>query len=352
MQSLQNSSLSNLVQQKLKSYQPNLTAVEIEKAKMELNEHTTDVRNHAICSLARNLEHTCSSQFLAQFLPQISEPTFLLRFLRASKFRPEKSLSRLTKWLKFYSKIDPSWPELAHVLNNPDSSGLIDFMNNYNPIYVCQSAGKKVPGAWVMITDPPATEFPGGLENYVVFVAAQMIYTFDKLLTSESLQVHGIYTLTDSSKTNKNNTKFILKPHLLKKLTGILVGMPVRQKGDISVNTNIFYKMLIKGVSSVLPKKTRDRFVQLGNVSELHNFLKVELLPRSYNGYKTNSDCLSYFEMPSLTLNSNFQTYNNPSSILSSNSQPITLPTLPPRPNPPNTPQINNPPTTDDLITF
>merc|ERR1711976_244596 len=136
-------SLSALVQEKLRNYTPNLTPQELEKAKSELNEHTAEVRNHAINSLARSLEHNCNPQFIAEFLLQISEPRFLLRFLRASKFRPEKSLSRLTKWLKFYSKIDPSWPELAHVLNNPDSSGLIDFMNTYTPIYVCQSTGTK-----------------------------------------------------------------------------------------------------------------------------------------------------------------------------------------------------------------
>merc|ERR1711972_703428 len=360
--SFPSSSLTSLVQEKLKYYQPNLTPQEIEKAKTELNEHTSEVRNHAVCSLARSLEHSCSQQFLSQFLPQISEPVFLLRFLRASKFRPEKSLSRLIKWLKFYSKFEPSWPELSHVLNNLESSGLIDFMKSYNAVYVCPAAGKKVPGAWVMITDPPATDFPGGLEKYVIFVAAQMIYTFDKLLTSESLQVHGIYTLTDSSKTNKNNTKFILKPHLLKKLTSILVGMPVRQKGDISVNTNIFYKMLIKAVSSVLPKKTRERFVQLGKISELQNIVRVELLPRNYNGYKTNQECLEYFSMPSVTLNSQFNQIINSSN--SASFSPINQfqqassnsPMVPPRPVRPPVPQPqpsnNNPPTTDDLISF
>ena len=32
-----------------------------------------------------------------------------------------------------------------------------------------------------MITDPPKDEFPGGLDQYVVMVAAQMITIFDKL---------------------------------------------------------------------------------------------------------------------------------------------------------------------------
>ena len=367
------SSLTSLVQEKLKHYQPRLTVQELEKAKSELNEHTPEVRNHSICSLSRSIEHNCSQQFLSQFLPQISEPTFLLRFLRASKFRPEKALSRLTKWLKFYSKTEPSWPELSNVLNNPESSGLLEFMKSYNPIYVCPAAGKNVPGAWVMITDPPSLEFPGGLEKYVVFVAAQMIYTFDKLLTSESLQVHGIYTLTDSSKTNKNNTKFILKPHLLKKLTGVLVGMPVRQKGDISVNTNIFYKMLIKAISGVLPKKTRDRFVQLGKVSDLQNILRVELLTKNYNGYKTDQECLGYFGMPSVTLNTQLSSLpvksnnspinpsvnhsiNPPMNLLQSSPQSnyaSNPPSLPPRPTRPPAPQSsNNPPTTDDLISF
>jgi len=344
-------SLSALVQEKLRNYTPNLTPQELEKAKSELNEHTAEVRNHAINSLARSLEHNCNPQFIAEFLPQISEPRFLLRFLRASKFRPEKSLSRLTKWLRFYSKTEPSWPELSHVLNNPEASGLNTFMRNYNPIYVCPQAGKAVPGAWVMITDPPKDEFPGGLDQYVVMVAAQMITIFDKLLSSESLQVHGIYTLTDSSKTNKNNTKFILKPHLLKKLTSILVGMPVRQKGDISVNTNLFYKMLVKGVSGVLPKKTRERFIQLGKLNELHSVVHVQQLTRSYGGGKSEQECLGYMQMPAVT--NAVKVHTNPPNlnVASSNQQ---SPVLPPRPQLPARPQELPKPveTVDNLITF
>merc|ERR1712046_428991 len=122
--------------------------------------------------------------------------------------------------------------------------------------------------------------------------------------------------------------------------------------------------MLIKAVSSVLPKKTRERFVQLGKISELQSILRVELLPRNYNGYKTNQECLEYFSMPRVTLNGQFkQAINNSSHSASitpinqfqhnNNISSSNSPMVQPRPMRPPAPQANNnPPTTDDLISF
>lgn len=213
--------------------------------------------------------------------------------------------------------------------DNPNSK-LYHFMRSYQPMFVVQQAGRNNnSGCWCVIADPAQNEYPYGLEEYCSLVAAQTIYVMDKLLNFETVQVHGLYMLSDSSKTNKNNTKFVLRPDLLKKLVSTIIGLPIRQKGDITIKTSLFYRMLLKGVVPLLPKKTRERMIHLGDKrAELENYLVIEKLPVEYFGQQNRASLIEYFG------------YQLP--VMPVASQPA--PTLPTRPAPPQIPQNRPPP--------
>merc|ERR1711879_15323 len=91
-----------------------------------------------------------------------------------------------------------------------------------------------------------------------------------------------------------------------------------------------FYKMILKAITSVLPRKTKDRFIRLGDKTELQQYLESSKLPDSYGGYRPVNDFLWYL--------------NSPGPMYRKTSPPSeTLPpTIPPRPSnipPPTLPQ-------------
>merc|ERR1712087_496074 len=131
-------------------------------------------------------------------------------------------------------------------------------------MYACKSVGKcQNQGAWAIIREPPRNTYPGPVEEYIALLGAQAIYVIDKLLIIESIQVHGFYLLGDSSKSNKNNTAFLLRLDLMKKLIDLFTGLPARQKGDISIKSGFFSRASMKIVLPLLPQKMKNRMIYL-----------------------------------------------------------------------------------------
>merc|ERR1712226_383084 len=159
---MSNISLSYLVQENLKSYKPNLSELELQKAAQELNEFTSESRNHAINQLARQIEHTLPKQLIDSNINLLSNPVWLLRFLRSGKFRMEKSLKRLIKFLKLYNINESPWPEMTKELLKGDipNSKLYNFMRIYQPIYTLENVGKNSNyGVITLICDPSENEY-------------------------------------------------------------------------------------------------------------------------------------------------------------------------------------------------
>ena len=296
-------SLSYKVQQNILSYQPNLTPAELNKAANQLNEFTNETRSHAINHLARQVEHTLPAKFLSNptNFNKFSNPVFLLRFLRCAKYNADKAVKKALKWAKMYDLENTPWPEVTKFLIEADedpNSKLHKFMKSFNPMYICKSVGKNEnTGAWAVIREPPVANYPGPVEEYIALLGAQAVYVVDKILNIESVQIHGFYLLGDSSKSNKNNTAFLLRLDLMKKLINLFTGLPARQKGDISIKSSFLSRASVKMVLPLLPQKMRNRMIYLGNKrSELEEHLDVNNLTVNYYGKLQNSQCLDYFE--------------------------------------------------------
>jgi len=297
------SNITYKLQENLNNYVCSLTPQEQEKARVELKEENAQFRTEKIHELVRMVQQR--NPVLAQFFaPQLTHPVYLLRFLRGSKYRMEKAYGRLEKWLRFYHPRESSWPQLTAVLREPNNraagggQSLIDFIRDENPIFACPDAGAphtKNQGTWVFITDPPEVKHAHGMDHYTVMVVAQMIYIIDKLLMHESFQVHGMFSLKDGGKVNKNNTAFITNPSNLKRLITTLTGLPVRQKGDISTNSGFILSMIVKMITPALPGKMRQRLITLDKSKGLNTYLDIAKLTTAYGGAKSaRSDCMMY----------------------------------------------------------
>ena len=126
-------------------------------------------------------------------------------------------------------------------------------------------------------------------------VTAQMIYIIDKLLMNESFQVHGMFSLKDGSKVNKNNTAFITSPGNLKRLITTFTGLPVRQKGDISTNSGFILSMIMKVIAPALPSKMKQRLISLDKLKGLDFYLDITKLTQEYGGQKSaRNNCMTY----------------------------------------------------------
>ena len=136
---------------------------------MQLNEFTPESRNHSINQLARQLEHSLPKNIINNQIEKLSDPVFLLRFLRSGKFNPEKALKRCVKFVNLFEPSTSDWPEMTKHLLSADQPGskMYNFMRNYLTMYVCENVGIGTnTGAVGIITDPPERDFDGSLEEY------------------------------------------------------------------------------------------------------------------------------------------------------------------------------------------
>ena len=103
-----------------------------------------------------------------------------------------------------------------------------------------------------------------------------------------------------------------------------MVGLPVRQKGDISINTNLFFRMCLKAVTPLVSQKIKDRMIHLGGKqSELEKYVDTRMLTTEFYGTRNKNDCLGYLDPNYMIKPKVPQTAN------------IMPPSIPSRPGPP-----------------
>ena len=309
----------------LKNYSPAFSDALLEKSIKELNEDP-ETRNESCLNLYKKFyqkhPHLC-----VKYNDQLSDPVFLLRFLRVGKFKVDKSLLKLVEWIK---TIDgEAWPELA--IRIKEKERLIQFVNK-SKLFMLKNAAKtgqeeienlaehELPWLVISNTDPEIRDSYGkdNVYDYFLDVAATSIISVDYMYKcDEAAQICGLYNanmLDDDNKSSSNKSKksksensllfFIKNFSTFKKLITIWTStLNVRSLGSLKLNfkPSLLAKTMEKLSSPFLSDKIKSRNRKLGeNWMDEDIFIK-ENLPRCYGGGLEDSKGLEwiekYFEM-------------------------------------------------------
>ena len=239
----------------------------LDKAVTELNEpRNNEERLKAIDELRNSFD-------VAKYGPLIqSDDAFILRFLRAKKFKQEKAL----KVLQNYHTIKKEFSELFEKVRNPAllqpiiEKGILSVLN-----------GKSVDGATVVLYRPGLLDKTARLHDLMAYGVVAM----EKLIEDEEVQINGIATLEDLENFSISIC-FQVSPFQLAKLYAIYQeAMPVRMKGVYMLNEGRVFDTLMMMFKPFMKKKMVERIHPIGKkYSQLHQYIQPSLIPPQYGG--------------------------------------------------------------------
>lgn len=317
--------------QNLKTYTCQLTPKLLEVSKTELNENP-EIRDTDIRRLYQAAVKNFSPEILAKFENDLTDPKFLLRFLRVAKFKQDRAFEKLSGWIKCLNGGD--WPELVERMK--DRQRLVELVKKdkifllnlaISPDVVEQDGKQHRP--WLVLNQNKKLEVDD-LHNYFVDIAAVSIISVDYLFrVDEAATVTGMYNAnvimknftenlggagngadSNSDSSSKDDKKkkggsmiwyFFKTPSLLKKMINLWTKtLSIRTRGSLELNYQPSYVMKVveKLVNSLVSKKIRDRKKKFGNnwLEENEGILDKNGIPEFYGGNLPDEEGLNWID--------------------------------------------------------
>ncbi|CAK8673740.1 unnamed protein product [Clavelina lepadiformis] len=260
----------------IKRYECTLSPKLLEKAVKELNEpRDNEKRLQAIDELRNNYD-------AEKFGPLVREDDeFFLRFLRAKKFNQKKALTVLQN----YHNVKKEFKEVFGKVNNP---AVLTPIIEKEVMMMLPGVAKN--GAAVMLSRHGLIDKDMDIYDFMAYG----VFSMEKLLEDEAIQINGIATIKDLE--NFNMTFFTkISPLALGKMTKVWQeAMPMRYKESHVVNEGTFYDVIMAIVRPFLKKKLLDRIHLHGtNFKGIHEFIDPSILPPYLDGTGPDPDGLA-----------------------------------------------------------
>jgi len=233
----------------------------------ELNEPETDEEIHAAID---QLKVGYSEEKFGKLTRD--DDYFLIRFLRAKKYRYQKALTCLEN----YHKIRKDFTQIFDKIRNPV---LMKSIFDRNLLYMLN--GKAADGAAVMMYRPGLLD--KDIDMYSIM--AYSVMSIEKLLEDESVQICGLRSLED---LDNFNLSLMFKINLsdLAKMNKIwMEAMPLRFKAAHLINEGKVYDAIMAVMKPFMKQKILDRVkVHGSNYTSIHEFVDPAILPPYLGG--------------------------------------------------------------------
>jgi len=288
----------------LSRYRPSFDIALLEKAEKELGE-TPEKREEACVSLYVRYVSQEGADLGEKYKDQLTDPVYLLRFLRVSKFNVEKALAKLKAWLDhMYGN---AWPELAVRLTETERLKQWVFKNKSMLI---QNTTKELDGetmkhgAWCSMNKATMDEIKDMPDNMLDVAAVSMIMVDYMYRKDEAAQITGMYTLKDaqSAKSTSNSTwQFLKNPALLGKMIKLWTKtLAVRNRGSLTINQeeSFLYKSLMALIRPFMSEKMIQRQKKWGaDWKDVEDFpLDLKRIPVSLGGSLSDEEGLGWID--------------------------------------------------------
>ena len=256
-------------------YECTLSPELLDKAVTELNEpRNNDERLNAIDQLRNSYD-------VAKYGPLVrDDDAFILRFLRAKKFKQEKAL----KVLQNYHSIKKELKDVFERVHNPV---LLEAVVEKGVLSVFD--GKCLDGSTAFMYRPGLLGKSSNLHDLMAYGVLAM----EKLLEEEEIQICGVSTIEDLEDFNIS-IFFQVSPFQLGKLNSIFQdAMPVRIKAVYILNEGKVFDALMMLFRPFMKKKLLERLHPFGNkYLKLYDYISPSLLPPCYGGTGPDLDTL------------------------------------------------------------
>lgn len=239
----------------------------IKKATEELNEPTTDEERHAAID---QLKYGYSEEKFGKLVRD--DDYFLIRFLRAKKFKQEKAL----KCLENYHKVRKEMPEVFEKVQSP-----ILLKNIFDKLILYMLPGKAADGASIMMYRPGLLDKDVNMYD----VMAYSVLSMEKVLEDESAQICGLRSLEDLDNFNLSLMLQISISDLAKMNKIWLEAMPMRFKAAHLINEGKVYDAIMTMFKPFMKKKILDRVrIHGSDYQSIHEFVDPKILPPYLGG--------------------------------------------------------------------
>ncbi|RZC38378.1 alpha-tocopherol transfer protein-like [Asbolus verrucosus] len=244
-------------------------------AEEELNETPENLKQE-VFALRQMVQNDTS-------LNVLEDDAFLLRFLRARKFDSKKAFHMLQRYYLMKLKC----PELFSCPAPSECSKVFD-LQAQNMLQERDQLGRRV---YIIRMD----FFDSNVVTIDDIFRTNML-ALEQIVREPETQIAGIVLILDMAGLSLQHAKFFT-PYYAKKMVELVQEtFPLRFKGFHIVNEPFYFDAVMAVLKPFLKEKIRKRiFLHGSDVSALHGFVSVDILPSEYGGNAGNFDNRAWY---------------------------------------------------------